>query len=444
MYRSHRTVALLFIPVLTLLFGWQMGLRFAEERYRDQVRSIEALSDSASASGVIVGDPEKEADLALFWRVWRTLQSRYISPQDLRTRSMLLGAVRGLVEGVGDPYTLFMSPQESQEFHDSLSGDLQGIGAELAIRDEGIVVVAPLKNSPAEGAGLKGGDIITHVNAQSVVGKTLQEVVTLIRGPAGTIVSLTFDRPGAVAPIILSIERRKIEIPSVQTSEQSTPQGTIGVLRLNQFGDDSATEVKTALQHFIDVGIKGLVFDLRFNGGGYLDDAVDIVSLFVKEGNVVSVQHRDGKLEKHFVDGRPLTTDLPMVVLINQGSASAAEITAGALHDLGRAILIGVKSFGKGSVQEVIELPGGSSLRVTSAHWLTPNGRDINKLGIAPAIAVSRTQEDIDAGRDPQMERALQWFSNPVLPASQTGSALPAGTGALDLRLPSGSGDSDE
>lgn len=406
--KAFRIVILGLLPVIALALGFQIGASYewhALENERQEIQQLYTLT----GSGTVQGDPQEKVDIALLWGVWRLLQRHYIEPQKLQTDSMVFGAVSGLVDSVGDPYTVFMTPQDSKTFDDAMSGTLEGIGAQLEVQEKHIVVVSPIKGSPAEKAGLQSRDILLTVNGQDVEGMALDAAVSLIRGPKGTTVTLTVARPGARDPITIAVTRDAIHIPSVESSVLKKPAGSIGVVALNQFGDDSITEIKKAIANMPD-NLKGFVLDLRFNGGGYLDGAEDLVSMFLKEGKVVTVVRRDASPEEHSVTGQTLLPDIPLVVLINGGSASASEITAGALKDNGRATLVGTQSFGKGTVQEIIDLPGGSSLRVTTAKWLTPSGHDLGHQGITPDIVVDRTAEEYRAGKDPQMDAAAAWL----------------------------------
>lgn len=405
-----KTIALIVLPILTLALGFQIGVRYEVRALSYQQQQLEDLFAISSGSGqTLEGDPEEQVDLTLLWSVWRLLQQQYIEPQDLVVDDMVFGAVSGLVQGVGDPYTIFMTPDDTKEFEDSMSGTLEGIGAQLDLQDGQVMVVSPIKGSPAEKAGLQPKDVIVEVNGQDVRDMQLEAVVSLIRGPKGTIVTLKVLRDDEDDFLTLTVRRESIHIPSVESSTLKTATGSIAVITVNQFGDDTVESVQKALED-TPKDAKGLVLDLRYNGGGYLEGAVDIVSMFVKSGNVVSVVRRDIAPKEHAVTGSPIVPDLPMVVLINGGSASASEITAGALKDLNRATLIGMQSFGKGTVQEIVGLPGGSALRVTVAKWLTPSGHDLAKKGITPDIVVDRTIEQYKAKIDPQMDAAALWL----------------------------------
>jgi carboxyl-terminal processing protease len=411
MTRAQRILIGFALPVFTLLLGWQLGIRHAQKALADERERLDMLFGVTSGSGTVVTDPEKEADLTLVWSVWRLLLSRYIDTDQLKTDVLVEGAAKGLVDAVGDPYTLLMDKSENEDFRDQLSGHLQGIGAELALRKDAVVIVAPLKSSPAERAGLLPQDVIVEVDGKPVEGKSLADVVSSIRGEKDTSVTLTIERPGESELLKKTIVREDILVPSTEFALRETDAGPVGVLSVNQFGDDTIAESDAILRdNVIGKDLAGLIIDLRYNGGGYLEGAVDMVSRFLKSGTVVTVERRDS-VRDHGVTGNPVLPDIPLVVLINEGSASASEIVAGALQDHKRATIVGKKSFGKGTVQEVLDLPGGDSLRVTIAKWLTPDGRDLGKEGVVPDIDVDRTPEDIEAEKDPQLDAAVNWLS---------------------------------
>ena len=384
-----RIPSLILIPIFALVIGFHIGTQYVEHRTLGEESKLSTFIRGSTGTGSVVqGDPEENVDMTLLWTVWRLLQKHYVHPDDLHGDTMVYGAVSGLVNSLGDPYTLFMTPKDNQSFDDSLSGTLEGIGAELEEKNGAIVVVAPMKGSPAEKAGLLPKDVIVMVGDIATKGMALTEVVSHIRGPKGTEVQLTIERAKRTEKI--TITRESIHIPSVETKTVTSAQGDVYDIILNQFGDDSVESIRKALEK-MPASSKGIILDLRYNGGGYLDGAVSIVSMFVKSGNVVSIIRREGAPEVRTVTGSPIETNRPMVILVNNGSASAAEITAGALRDLGRATLVGTQTFGKGTVQDVIDLPGGSALRVTIAKWLTPSGFDLGKKGLTPDIVVDRT-----------------------------------------------------
>ena len=403
-----RLLSLALLPLVMLILGWQLGVRFEQQSLEDEYNRIDWLYAGQAGSGQLIQDPQKEVDITLFWSVWRLLIENYIDPQDLKVTPMLYGAAGGLVTSIGDPYTTFMKPEEKKDFMETLNGELQGIGAQLTERDGSIVVVTPLKGSPAEQAGLHTNDVIVRIDGEEILDNNLGYVVGRIRGPKGT--SVTIDIRRGSTEISLNIVRDDIRVPSTEFEMRVMQGKKIGVVALNRFGDDSIEETKDAFKQLIKDGMQSLIFDLRFNGGGYLEGAVDLTSLFLEKGKIVSVEKRGSQLQHFYVDGKPLVPDIPLVVLINEASASASEIVAGALQDHQRASIIGTKSFGKGTVQEVIDLPGGSSVRITVARWLTPNGRAFDKEGLQPDVVVERTEEDMKEKRDPQMDAAIEWL----------------------------------
>jgi carboxyl-terminal processing protease len=404
-----RIVALGLLPFIALALGFQLGMRYEQGALQSLRPDAEHVLTLTGSGKVITGDPQQQVDISILWDVWTLLQDHYINPEKMTSNTMVYGAVSGLVDSLGDPYTLFMTPKDTKSFDDAMSGTLEGIGAQLDLTDGRVVVVAPLKSSPAEKAGLLSHDIIVKVDNRDTEGLRLDEVVMLIRGPKGSSVTLTLSRPGKSAPVTVTVVRDSIHIPSVESKTVKTKKGTIGVVALNQFGDDSIPEVMKAL-NALPKNINGVVLDLRFNGGGYLEGAIDLVSMFQKTGQVVTVEKRGEAPEVHNVTGKTVLPDTPLVVLINGGSASASEIAAGALQDSKRAMIIGTQSFGKGTVQEIIDLTGGSSLRVTIAKWLTPSGHDLGKKGITPDIVLDRTVEEYKAEKDPQMDAATMWL----------------------------------
>lgn len=321
---------------------------------------------------------------------------------------LLDGLKTGLINAVGDPYTQYFNPEDAKLFNEELSGSFSGIGAELGTdANNNIVIVAPLAGYPAELAGLKPKDIVSAIDDEASSGISVDRAVRKIRGEVGTQVKLTILR-GSQPAFDIVITRAQITIPSVSYSVE----GAIGYLKISQFTNDTLKLTQAATSDFKTKDVKAIILDLRSDPGGYLSGAVDISSLWLDKGQVVVVQKRGNQtLATEYAKGGASLKGLPTVVLINSGSASASEITAGALRDNGLATIVGEKSFGKGSVQQVATLPNGGELKVTIARWFTPLGKNIDKQGITPDIEVALSDDDQKAGRDPQKDRALQILS---------------------------------
>lgn len=313
------------------------------------------------------------------------------------------GLKEGLVSAAGDPYTEYMNDQDSKEFQGELNGTFDGIGAELGKKDNTVVIIAPIDGFPAQKAGVRAGDVISKIDDESAYDISVSEAVKKIRGPKGTTVKLELIRDGK--PVTIEITRDTINIPSVKSEVTSD---NIGIIRISRFGDDTTKLVNQYATEFKSKNVRGVVLDMRGNPGGLLSAAVDVSSIWLPKGKTVLEEKRDGKTIKTYTaTGNSVLLGVPTVVLIDEGSASASEITAGALRDNGVATLIGQKSYGKGSVQEIRNLKDGGTLKVTIARWFTPNGRNIDKEGIEPDQKVELTDEDILAGRDPQKDAAL-------------------------------------
>lgn len=315
------------------------------------------------------------------------------------------GAISGLVASLGDPYTVYMNAATTKELSNELKGELSGIGIEVGIKNNRLTVIAPIDGTPAAKAGIRSGDIIALIDGTDSSALTLDEAVNKIRGEKGSEVKLTIVR-GSQNPQELKITRDNITVSSV-TYEMKDNQ--IGYIKIRRFGDDTIEATRAATADLKQKGAKAVVIDLRDNPGGYLDGAVRVTSEFQSSGVVVEQRSRFSKQgsKEEAVSGG-LMTDIPVVVLINGGSASASEIMAGSLKDNGRATLVGEKSYGKGSVQEMVDLSNGNTLKVTVAHWYTPKGVNITKEGIKPDIEVKNSTEDFNAGTDPQLQKALE------------------------------------
>lgn len=372
---------------------------------------------------------ETAIDFSLFWDVWQRLHRYYIDAAVLDTQKMVWGAITGMVASAGDPYTVFLPPKENKEFKEDLGGRFEGIGAQLGMKDNRIIVIAPLKGTPAQRAGIKAGDFILKVNGEETIGWTVPQAVTKIRGQRGSSVTLTILHETSQKPIDIAIVRDTITVPSVETwvkkvSEieeisglpdvtQKLDQGKkVAYLRLSRFGDHTNEDWEKAVGEILAIQrnngtLAGLVFDLRNNPGGYLDGSVFIASEFVDKGVIVSQVNSDGTTQEYEVDRKGKLLTIPLVVLVNRGSASAAEIVAGALRDYKRAKLVGEMTFGKGSVQTPQELKGGAGLHITTGKWLLPKGDSISKVGVKPDVEVA-LDDTLEASRDAQLAKAIE------------------------------------
>ncbi len=356
------------------------------------------------------GNPATTADYSLLWDVLDTLNSKFVD-RPLDQQKLLYGAAAGLVDAAGDPYTVFFDPEQSKQFQDELDGKFEGIGAEISIKQEQLVVLAPLEGTPAARAGILPGDKILAIDGETTAGLSIDEAASKIRGHAGTSVTLTILHKEQREPSEIELIRERIEVRSLKFETLEVDGQRLGLITLSRFGEDT----KGLLDHAVDVilagNYQGVILDLRNNPGGFLDTAISTASNWVPDGKaVVKEVNYAGEVDDFEASGVARLSGIKTVVLINEGSASASEIVAGALQDYDLATLVGEKTFGKGSVQEIIELKGDSSLKVSTAKWQTPNGRNINEEGLEPDIMVERTSEDFENDRDPQMEKALELF----------------------------------
>jgi carboxyl-terminal processing protease len=350
--------------------------------------------------------PEEANQFRLYWEVWHIIQDKFYG--DIPEDSVpVYGAIRGALSTLQDPYTIFVEPQPRALEKAELEGQFGGIGAYITRGAAGEVILTPMVDSPAEQAGVREGDLVLRVDDTPISPEmTSDQVILLIRGEVGTQVVLTLQRVGVADPVIVTVTRKNIQTPSVEwrTLDQDP---AIGYIRVRLFTERTGREMERALQDLREAGITSLILDLRDNGGGLLDAAVDVSSQFLREGVVLYEDRRDESEKFYSVKKGGLALDLPLVVLVNGGTASASEIVAGALQDYGRASLIGEKTFGKGSVQLVYDLTDQSSLHVTIARWLTPNRHRIDGEGLKPDVEVIPTEEDRAGGTDPQLERAV-------------------------------------
>src|SRR3989344_1584488 len=403
---------LLYAAIAVLLFG--SGYKYAEWDIKQNARELYTHTVFNANAPAIKNDDGKNIDFSLFWETWEKVEQKYIDDTKLDPQKMFYGSIKGMVAALGDPYTFFMTPEENKQSKDELGGKFEGIGAQLGLKNNQVVVIAPLKNSPAETAGLRTGDIITQVDGESTKDWTLVQTVSKIRGEKGTKVTLTINRSGAEKTI--AITRYEINVPSIELTFESNNGKSVAYLKLNQFGDNTNEEWDKAINDIANrwknSQIAGMILDVRSNPGGYLEGAVYIGSEFLDKGKVIVTQEMtDTDNMVYTVKRNGKLLDIPLVVLIDQGSASASEILSGALRDYGRAKLVGMKSFGKGSVQEAVDLSAGAGLHVTIAKWILPNGDWINGTGIKPDIEIENTIEDgntITSDNDKQLKTAIQ------------------------------------
>jgi len=357
--------------------------------------------------------PDRDVEFSLFWKVWDILSSKYFDKTKLVPSDMVYGAVAGMVAAIGDPYTVFLAPKENKTVNEDLSGSFEGVGIQIGFKGTRLAVIAPLPDSPAEKAGIKPGDLIVGIKDKEkkidtgTSGMNLPDAVQIIRGKAGTKVSLTLLREGSDEPIIVTLTRAKLDVASVVLKFVGEGE-KIAHVRVNKFSAETDMEWKKAVDQIISKGgeVHGIVVDLRNNPGGYLQASVTLASDFMDVGKVVVIEERsDGTKNEFKVEKIGSLQKIPVVVLVNEGSASASEILAGALRDQRKFKLIGVTTFGKGTIQEPIEIPGGSGLHVTTAKWLTPNGTWVHGEGLKVDIEVKDDEATIE---DEQLQGAIK------------------------------------
>ena len=360
-------------------------------------RSDALFANVASVFGVRTSN--KTIDLSSVQKTYQELIANYDGKLD--TQKLIYGANRGLVEAAGDPHTAYMDPDETKEFDKSLSGQIGGgIGAEIGLRNNKPTIIKPLENSPAQKAGIKAGEVIVKVNDESSSDWSVDKVVSKIRGEIGTSVKLTLLSEGQTREV--SVVRQNIVSPAVE----SEIDGEIGILKVNRFGDDTVSLSRKYASEFVEKGVKKVILDLRNNPGGTVGAAQGLLGIWL-DNQIAMTERRGSEIVKTLrTTGAPILGNMKTVVLINGNSASASEITAGALREYGKATLVGQKSYGKGSVQIVLGLPGGSQMKVTEARWYTPKGKNIDKTGIEPDVKVDLSSDDVNNNVDPQMDKA--------------------------------------
>jgi carboxyl-terminal processing protease len=418
--KSHRAV------FTFLIVGLVIGILVGRGWTKAESPSTFASSATSTSGFVLglgqsppVGMSNQDVEFRLFWEVWQLLKDKYYEGADVEDKQLFYGAMKGLTDSVGDPYTTFFEPKGAEAFQQALSGKFSGIGAEIGLREGIITVVAPLPDTPAERAGLKAGDFIAKIDGTETTGFSVEQAVSRIRGDKGTKVVLTIVRTNdksKTEPFDLTITRDEIQIKSVRL-KWIDGQSDIAHLEISNFNTDTIDGLNQAIDQMLAHDVKGIVLDLRNNPGGFLDTAAYMAGEWVGDAVVVKERRQGQIVEQLHGTGRKRLAGIPTIVLVNEGSASASEIVSGALQDYKVATIVGKKTFGKGSVQDYTNLKDGSAIKITIAEWLTPQERTINNTGLEPDIIVDRTPEDYEKLLDPQLARAVG-----ILNGSATGT----------------------
>ena len=383
-------VAVLSLLTVAFYAGMWVGGNFDQEETTNYISS---------------SDPQLSTLFSPFFQAWDIVHEQYVD-QPVDDVKLMQGAISGMMSGLGDIHSSYMDPETYQQANAPLQGGYTGIGAWVDTSGDSLIIVAPMPDSPAEAAGLQPGDTVIGIDGEDVTGIAPDIVLQSILGPADTVVVLTVIREGVDDPFDVSITRAEIEIPVLQ---YEMLENNIAYINLYQFSINAGEEFQAALEDLLAQNPAGIILDLRDDTGGYLDAAFEITSFFIEDGPIMIEEWGDGTEHTYDALGNALVPDLPLVVLVNGGSASASEITAGAIQDRGRGTLVGSTTYGKGSVQNWIELEGDNgAIRVTVARWLTPNRKQIHGVGLTPDVEVEYTQEDFDAGIDPQLDKAIQ------------------------------------
>lgn len=394
-----------YLGLFLFVAGLCSGVLVAQFTKPDGTFSAQAGVDALT--GVAA---DTHVDAGLISQIWEQVHQDYVN-KPIDDDKMIYTAIQGLVAGLGDQYSVFFPPTDAESFLSEIQGQFEGIGAEIGLKKERMTVIAPLPDSPAEKAGMRAGDHILAVDGTDVGGMSVSEVVALIRGEKGTIVKISLSRQDSDEVVELEITRDTIQVQSVKWA--MLPDTHIAKIEISSFSDDTVQAFQKAVGEIVVQNPSGVILDLRNNPGGYLDAAVDVAGSFLAKGDTVLIeQHGDGQEKEYRTDTEPTLGTLPVVVLVNQGSASAAEILAGALKDQGRATLLGETTFGKGSVQDVKRFADGSLLKLTIAHWLTPNKTLIQDTGIDPDHTVTMAADDFSNDRDPQLDAAKLFLTD--------------------------------
>ncbi len=392
-WRKWSVVGLLFVLIASTMFAAGFGIG----------RYVSPLYQPTSS-----GTPDElRQQFVLFWDVWQIVEQQFYREKPLDYHEMVYGAIRGMVNSLGDPHTAFLTPSQRVMFAEDLEGEFGGIGVTVYMTDEGKLMASKiLPASPAERADLKAGDLILEVDGASLQGKDVAQAISMIRGPSGTQVRLLIQR-GSEEPFEIVLTRAVVSIPTV---ESRMLEDGIAYLALAEFNAKATAEVRAALDELLKQNPRGLILDLRGDPGGYLHVADEVASEFLAEGVTLIERGRDGEEIVHRPSSGGRATRIPLAVLVDAGSASASEIVAGAIQDQGRGVLVGEKTYGKGSVQITQPLSDGSGLQVTIRRWYTPAGHQIDGVGLTPDIPVTVSEEDLQALRDPALQSAVAYL----------------------------------
>ncbi len=406
MLNKQRKYSLVPIIIIITVAVFAVGFYFGEKQQPKPTPSDTIIINRELGQSEVV-------DFSLFWQVLKRIEENYVDKEDIDYKEILYGAISGMAESLQDPYTVYMKPEKTESFLESVEtgGSFEGVGIEIGIKGGMLTVVAPLEGTPAMRAGIKAGDKILEIDDTSTGDLLLEEAVSLIRGEKGTEVVLTISRRSLKEPKEISIVRDVIRIPVMKWELKDSD---IAYIKIYHFTANLPEKFESVVDGALKSNAEKIILDLRNNPGGYLEVSIEIASWFIPKGEVVAIEDwGDEKTQgKHRSGGYKEFQNFPVVVLINQGSASASEIIAGALRDIREATLIGEKSFGKGSVQSLEKFRDSSSLKITVAKWLTPSGVDISEEGLTPDIEIELTEEDYDADRDPQLNKAIEILNN--------------------------------
>lgn len=398
-----REVFFLFIIVLVGGAGYFTGF----ERGQGGTPQSTMLLNPRDATLIDKNSHEKDLDFGLFWKVWDLLKEKYVDHESLDAHKLLYGAINGMLSASGDPYTTFFDPEATKAFDEEIAGSFDGIGAEMGMKDKVLTIIAPLEGMPAEKAGFLPGDKVLKIDGEPTESMNLDVAVSKIRGKKGTDVKLSIYREGETEMRDITVTRDVISVKSVRTEDK---KNGVRLIRISRFGEDTSEEFRLALKEVITGKPKGIILDMRSNPGGLLNVAVDIAGEFLPRDSVVVIEEdSEKKRESLTAKGGNSLGGIPVVILINGGSASASEILAGALRDNRDDVrIVGETSFGKGSVQELIPVNRETKVKITVAHWLTPSGKQINKVGISPDVEVKLSASDLEKKQDPQMDKAME------------------------------------